>query len=81
MAKATVRTRVNKSSNCPNCGGQQLVPIVYGYPSYLTTQLSLRGTVQLGSSQQTIRLFGAGTVITTFGETDGRMSRTNGADG
>lgn len=48
MAKQTVVTRVNKSSNCPNCGEQQLVPIVYGYPSDLTMQLSLRGTLELG---------------------------------
>jgi DNA-directed RNA polymerase subunit RPC12/RpoP len=48
MAKQTAETRVNKSSKCPNCGERRLVPIVYGYPSEFTMQLSLRGTLELG---------------------------------
>ena len=48
MAKQTAGTRVNKSSECPNCGEQQLVPIVYGFPSDLTRQLSQKGVVELG---------------------------------
>ena len=48
MAKQTAAARVNKSSRCPNCGEQQLVPIVYGYPGDFLMQLSLQGTVELG---------------------------------
>ena len=39
---------MNKSSKCPNCGEQQLVPIVYGFPSDLTMQLLQKGVVELG---------------------------------
>ena len=48
MAKQNVGARVNKASNCPNCGEKQLVPIVYGFPSEFTRQLSQKGGVELG---------------------------------
>jgi hypothetical protein len=48
MNKQTAVARVNKSSKCPNCGGQPLVPIVYGFPSEFMMQLSQRGVLELG---------------------------------
>jgi DNA-directed RNA polymerase subunit RPC12/RpoP len=48
MAKQSVGTRVNKASDCPNCGERGLVPIVYGFPNEFTIQLSSKGVVELG---------------------------------
>lgn len=53
MAKETVLTRANKSSKCPHCGEQQLVPIVYGYPSDLTMQHWFEGVLELGGCMMT----------------------------
>ena len=48
MAKWKAETKIDESSNCPNCGEQRLVRIAYGYPSASTMELSERGLIMLG---------------------------------
>jgi predicted RNA-binding Zn-ribbon protein involved in translation (DUF1610 family) len=48
MARQSIGTRVNKASDCPNCGENQLIPIIYGFPSEFMMQLSQKGVVELG---------------------------------
>ncbi|HUP17107.1 MAG TPA: hypothetical protein VM848_13785 [Acidimicrobiia bacterium] len=48
MVKKPVGTWVYRSSKCPNCGEQRLVPIVYGYPSESLLERWREGVVELG---------------------------------
>lgn len=40
--------RKTTPTRCPSCGGNSVVPIVYGYPSHETMEAAARGEFVLG---------------------------------